>query len=47
MRAKRTRQGVAAAGPFCRCMPEDVLGAQGAEDPVIRDVAEIVADGPV
>jgi hypothetical protein len=47
MRAKRTRPGVAVASPFCRIMPEDALGAQGGEDLVIWDVAEIMADGLV
>jgi Fe-S oxidoreductase len=35
---------VAVACPFCMIMLEDAKGAKGAEDLVIRDVAEIVAD---
>ena len=36
---------VAVTCPFCMIMLEDARGALGAEDLVIRDVAEIVADG--
>jgi Fe-S oxidoreductase len=35
---------VGVACPFCMIMLEDARGALGAEDLVIRDVAEIVAD---
>jgi Fe-S oxidoreductase len=38
---------VAVACPFCMIMLEDARGAAGAEGLVIRDVAEIVADGLV
>lgn len=38
---------VAVACPFCLIMFEDARGAVGAEDLVIRDVAEIVADALV
>jgi len=38
---------VAVACPFCMIMLEDARGAMGAEDLVIRDIAEIVADGLV
>jgi Fe-S oxidoreductase/nitrate reductase gamma subunit len=36
---------VAVACPFCMIMLEDARGAMGAEDLVIRDIAEIVAEG--
>jgi Fe-S oxidoreductase len=36
---------VAVACPFCMIMLDDARGAMGAENLVIRDVAEIVADG--
>jgi len=35
---------VGVACPFCMVMLEDAKGAKGAEDLVIRDVAEIVAE---
>ena len=35
---------VGVACPFCMIMLEDAKGAEGAEDLVIRDVAEIVAE---
>jgi Fe-S oxidoreductase/nitrate reductase gamma subunit len=38
---------VAVACPFCMIMLEDARGAAGAESLIIRDVAEIVADGLV
>jgi Fe-S oxidoreductase len=38
---------VAVACPFCMIMLEDARGALGAESLIIRDVAEIVADGLV
>ena len=40
-------QEVGVACPFCMVMLEDAKGAKGAEDLVVRDVAEIVADGLV
>jgi Fe-S oxidoreductase len=36
---------ITVACPFCMIMLEDARGALGAESLVIRDVAEIVADG--
>jgi Fe-S oxidoreductase len=38
---------VAVACPFCMIMLEDAKGAKGVEDLVVRDVAEIVAEGLV
>ncbi len=38
---------VGVACPFCMIMLEDARGAKGAEDLVVRDVAEIVAEGLV
>ncbi len=38
---------VGVACPFCMVMLEDAKGAKGAEDLVVRDVAEIVADALV
>jgi Fe-S oxidoreductase len=38
---------VAVACPFCMIMLDDARGAMGAESLIIRDVAEIVADGLV
>jgi Fe-S oxidoreductase len=35
------------ACPFCRIMLEDARGSAGSENLVIRDIAEIVADGLV
>jgi heterodisulfide reductase subunit D len=35
---------VAVACPFCMIMLEDARGALGAENLVVRDVAEIIAD---
>jgi Fe-S oxidoreductase len=40
-------QQVGVACPFCMIMLEDARGAAGAEDLVIRDVAEVVADALV
>jgi Fe-S oxidoreductase len=38
---------VGVACPFCMIMLEDAKGAQGVEDLIVRDVAEIVAEGLV
>ena len=38
---------VGVACPFCMVMLEDARGAKGAEDLVVRDVAEIVAEALV
>ena len=40
-------QEVGVACPFCMVMLEDAKGAKGAENLVVRDVAEIIADAPV
>ncbi|MCX6027810.1 MAG: heterodisulfide reductase-related iron-sulfur binding cluster [Chloroflexi bacterium] len=40
-------QEVGVACPFCMIMLEDARGAKGVEDLVVRDVAEIVAEGLV
>ena len=40
-------QEVGVACPFCMIMLEDAKGAKGVEDLVVRDVAEIVAEGLV
>jgi len=42
-RRRRDRRGL----PLCMIMLEDARGAMGAENLVIRDAAEIVADGLV